>query len=277
MAIDYLLPAPLLAPFVSIHCRVSGVGEPVMQTLPAMLANLHFRLAGRARYHFADGSVVDAPRAGLVTTTGAFRIEMSADFAMIGTGLLPLGWETFVGASAAGFGDGVVEAAGLWSPALVDTTWHALGDAFATTGWGVPLDRMLLALPARRARADRIGAVDAWLEGPGALSVDMLAAALDLSARQTMRVTLDAYGFAPKALALRYRALRAASTLAVGGAPAMAVAAEGYTDQSHMIRDFHRVIGWTPAAFCRAPNALAAASMAGRWRAGARRPLTMWS
>ena len=53
---------------------------------------------------------------------------------------------------------------------------------------------------------------------------------------------------------------------------AMAVASQAYADQSHMIRDFYRFVGWTPATFLREHQNIAAATLLGRRMAGRRSP-----
>ena len=58
---------------------------------------------------------------------------------------------------------------------------------------------------------------------------------------------------------------------------AMAVASQAYADQSHMIRDFYRFVGWAPATFLREHQNIAAATLLGRRMAGAVRPLVLWS
>lgn len=88
------------------------------------------------------------------------------------------------------------------------------------------------------------------------------------------RIALEYYGAPPKILAMKYRALRLAAEMCQGGG--LGETLQAYADQSHMIRDFRRFVGWTPAAFQRDHN-LAAATLSGRRRAGAARPLVLWS
>jgi len=102
------------------------------------------------------------------------------------------------------------------------------------------------------------GAVRTLLAGDGCVSVDALAGACGLSARQLERRFLDAVGLGPKRLAriLRFqrvfRAVAAEPALdsAAGQRPNWAVVAVdcGYYDQAHLIRDFHAFAGEAPAA-----------------------------
>ncbi|UZW57987.1 hypothetical protein NUH86_22160 (plasmid) [Sphingobium sp. JS3065] len=52
---------------------------------------------------------------------------------------------------------------------------------------------------------------------------------------------------------------------------------ESFADQSHLIRDFRRFVGWTPTAFARDRRNIAYATLEGRSRAGAVRPLSLLS
>ena len=76
---------------------------------------------------------------------------------------------------------------------------------------------------------------------------------------------------------MKYRALRTAALMCRRDGAAMAVASQAYADQSHMIRDFYRFVGWTPATFLREHQNIAAATLLGRRMAGAVRPLVLWS
>jgi AraC-like DNA-binding protein len=91
------------------------------------------------------------------------------------------------------------------------------------------------------------------------------------------RLTLDCYGASPKTLAMKYRALRTATVLCQGNSADTDAAMRAYADQAHMIRDFRRFVGWTPAAFLRDQHNIAAATLTGRRKAGATRPLVLWS
>ena len=76
---------------------------------------------------------------------------------------------------------------------------------------------------------------------------------------------------------MKYRALRTAALMCRSDSAGMTDALPDYADQSHMIRDFRRFVGWTPAAFLREHQNIAAATLSGRRKAGAVRPLVLWS
>jgi AraC-like DNA-binding protein len=279
MILDYLAPTPGWAAAVSVYGHLHSVAEPSVQCIPALLPNVHFRLAGEAVYRFADGRVRPAPRVALMGATGAaFTMEVSAGYEMVCLGFLPDGWRRVVGVPAGLLADEVVDAATVWPSAALDRLWHALGEARRFADRRARIESFLAARADERAVEDgREALVRRWLEQPGRLQLDVLAAELAVSARQLERLTLDLYGASPKALAMKYRALRAAGALAVRGEEALPAALADYADQSHLIRDFRRFVGCTPGRFLRERQAMAQATMRGRWAAGVRSPLALLS
>jgi AraC-like DNA-binding protein len=280
MRIDYLAPTPGWAPAISVFGHIHSVAAPSEEVVPALLPNLHLRLAGEACYRFGDGRQRPAPRAALVgATNAAFGLAVGPGYEMLCIGFLPEGWRTVVDVPAGLLADDVLDAGAVWPAGEVDALWHAVGEARDMIARRALVERFL----ARRwregalDRARRGAAVQAWLERPGALVLDDLARALDLSVRQAERLTGELYGASPKLLAMKYRALRAAGTLAVHGADALPRAMADHTDQSHLIRDFRRFLGCTPGGFLRERQAIAHATMHGRWAAGVRSPLALLS
>ena len=57
----------------------------------------------------------------------------------------------------------------------------------------------------------------------------------------------------------------------------MAVASQAYADQSHMIRDFYRFVGWAPGDLLARTPEYRRGNLLGRRMAGAVRPLVLWS
>lgn len=278
MRLDYRLPCAALQPLLTMHAFVGGVARPVCETLPAMLPNLHVRLAGSCTYTFADGRAFAAPKVTLIgPTTASYSAALGPGLAMIATGLLPAGWMALAGLPAGEACDMAIDGAALWGEAAVERLCDSLSDAPGEAMRQARLETFLsLRLPACAA-PPRIAVIDRWLERSPSLDLDALCRALGIGPRQLRRLTLDAYGAPPKTLAMKYRCLRAAAALATGGSGALHDALAGFADQAHLTRDFRRFIGWTPAAFARERQCAAAATMLGRHRAGALRPLALLS
>jgi AraC-like DNA-binding protein len=280
MDLQYRMPTRVLLNAVSIVGQVSGLGGAVSDVVPALLPNLHIRLRGSSRYKFGAGPWLAAPSVALIgPTSAAFRVEMSADFEMACVGLLPEGWRACVGLPCGDLADAMIDAATVWPASAIASLLDACIAARGFAERQAIVESFLLG--AVRSRPDRdagrIGAIRQWLECPGAISLDALPGHVGLCPRQVARLTLSAYGASPKTLAMKYRALRAAGALTVRGRAGLADATDSYADQSHLIRDFHRFIGWTPGRFLAERQPLARATMLGRYNAGARSYLVLCS
>jgi len=84
----------------------------------------------------------------------------------------------------------------------------------------------------------------------GCVSVDQLAGQAGLSARQFRRLCLEQAGLTPKFLAqvLRFRHAQSRAGAHPGGFAGLALDC-GYYDQAHLINEFRRFSGRTPAGF----------------------------
>jgi len=285
MRLDYYPPTPRLRPLLTMHAVVHGVDCPRMEVLPAMLPNLHIRLAGDCSYQFGDAPPVPAPPVALIgPTRTAYRMAFGPGLCLLTIGLLPAGWQSLVRVPGDECADRLFAADGLWGAAAVDrllAQLHGLPLDGRHTGAVEAFVSAALAAPGPQ-RLQQLQSVDHWLEGSASLSLDELSAHLGVGARQLRRITEESHGMSPKILAMKYRALRLAAALS-RQRPATAPEHEAeqalllYTDQSHAIRDFQRFVGWTPAAFGNEPRGTARATLAGRLRAGAHRPLALLS
>lgn len=118
---------------------------------------------------------------------------------------------------------------------------------------GLLLDRHATIAPSREAGADVAQVRNRLADDP--LDVPPLgdmAAMAGLSKYQLLRRFQKAYGVTPHAWLLQQRAERARGLIRGGSALALAAAASGFADQSHMTRIFVRQFGFTPGAWKRA-------------------------
>ncbi len=278
MRLDYQLPSTPLRPFVTVHAFVGEVDAPATEVLPAMLPNLHLRLAGHSRYGFGHAPARPAPRVALVgPTSEAYRIELEPGLEMLCLGLLPAGWSALLGAPAHDYADRLFDGAELWGATAVEQLCDMLAADRDQASRIRTLERFLSLRMRPRAAMQPLAAIDHWLEFSPDLSLDALAASLDVGSRHLRRLTLEHYGASPKTLAMKYRALRAAADMASRGTTAMEQALALFADQAHLTRDFRRFVGWTPVAFMRQRQNVAAYTLAGRRQAGASRPLSLLS
>lgn len=280
MRLDYFPPSPPLQPLLTMHAVVHAVDRPHLAVLPAMLPNLHIRLSGHCSYCFAGGAPVVAPPVALIgPTRSAYRMAFGPGFRMLSIGLLPAGWLSLVRVPGHECADRLIAGDDLWGASAVDRLLAQLhGQPLDGRHTGVIEAFVAAACTAPGSlRLQQLHTVDRWIEGSASLSLDELAARLGVGARQARRITEESHGLSPKALAMKYRALRTAAALSQRDGADVAQALLLYADQSHAIRDFQRFIGWTPAAFGDAPRSIARATLAGRRRAGAHRPLALLS
>lgn len=278
MQLVYFMPTGGMRNHLTTHAVVTDVAAARVEVLPAMLPNIYIRLAGRSSFIFADGKGIEGPPVSLVgPTANAYGITLGAGCLMAVVGLLPLGWAGLMGVPGVECVDSVLDGADIWGGPAVSRLIERLSDT-ALDGNHVGLVEtflMQMVTGAPRPLLRQMAVIDHWLEHSSSLSLDDLCAELEVGARQMRRITIDGYGLSPKTLAMKYRALRMAALMCQGGG--LDAAAHVYADQSHMIRDFRRFIGSTPAAFIRDPHNIAAATIKGRQQAGATRPLVLLS
>lgn len=282
MRLDYRIPMPLLRPYLTVYAFIENSGARIFETIPAMLPNLHIRIAGETTYHFHDRAPVCAPRVSLIgATTRCYGFEASPDAKFITIGFLPLGWLTLFRLPAFEVVDGVVDGGAVWDRALVDELCCQILQCSNDRERQAVLEGFLLGQLGRATACpltDTAAAIDDWLERSSDLSLDPLMEQLDVGARHLRRLTLQTHGMSPKRLAMKYRTLRAAAAYVTSDAQDLETQATLlFSDQSHLIRDFRQFVGWTPGAFTGASMNLAAATLQGRRRAGVARPLALLS
>ncbi|MFI7241288.1 DUF6597 domain-containing transcriptional factor [Streptomyces qinglanensis] len=201
------------------------------------------------------------PATGLVSGvgTGVFSTELKSVGRVVGAQFRPGGFRPFLPAPR--------------SLAQFTGKRLALDEAFGPAGAVLP-DRVLE--PERE--GERVAALDAFLlslrpaADPAAeqamalahrvrtdrsvLRVEHLAAAAGLSMRSLQRLFAAYVGVTPKWTILRYRVHEAMERATGPGTDWARLAAElGYSDQSHLIREFTAAVGVSPAAYARAAAA----------------------
>ena len=247
--LDYAVPADDLAPYVTLFYRFEA-DVPLFEDLErADHAQLRFRLSpGRASYRFETGCErVAPPRHFLGATRGVTLTRAEGPVLVFGMGITPCGWASILGLDASSGAARLIDADAVLGPAAkrVAAELAEAGDVHAMVRAVEPL------LRARVARSDRevagfCRAVDNWLsDAPSPALCDLLAAT-GLTLRQAERRCKQLYGAPPKVLARKYRALRAATAIAAHDAFSDVVLAEGFYDQSHLIRELKQFTGRTP-------------------------------
>ncbi len=261
MALDYVVPSPALAPYVTLFYLFRYDLPGFDQIERADHAQLRFQMTpSPAFYQFADGKQVGAAQNHFVgPTSGAVRTCVDGPIRTFGLGLTPAGWEVLTGIDAHTALNRVFDAADRLGLAAAD-----IAAAFATC---TTAEEMAAIAEARLGAMIGVGhpatlrfvrAVDAWLCDADSPEIDDLVDATGLSRRQVERRCNALYGAPPKLLARKYRALRAAVALADGAEPP-----DAFYDQSHMIREIKQFTGLTPRKM-RDPGMLAKLTIAQR-------------
>lgn len=262
LELDFVVPPPDLRPFVGLFYRFRAPGPYFDDVERAGHAQLRFRLAGTGAYQFADGTRQDAPPFHVVgPTTGPTRLIATGSLWAFGLGLTPAGWAALIGTDASAMANRCIDATELFGDAVAETAipLRACPCAASMVEAAAPLLRRLFG-QGHGGTLDFVRAVDAWLAGSPSPALTVLEAATGLSRRQVERRCNALYGAPPKLLARKYRALRAAVAMASGEEPA----ADGFYDQSHMIREVKQFTGLTPRRMRDEPGVLAQLTIARR-------------
>lgn len=254
--VDYIDPPEALAPFVTTlyHFRCD---EPYIRDIqPAAVGNLCLFPYGTGEMQFAQGHRDPNHAIGLMTPLSrATPIGVKGPFHAFGAALSPLGWAALTGLHAGQHRDRLLPAGQVLGPAIEE-----LGESLITAyrqgtmkGRECALalgDFIALNLkPINPRHLELIAATARWLGASFNPEVTELSGVAGYSERQVQRLVERYFGLPPRALARKYRALRAAALLS---APQVSLEeeaeiAEAFFDQSHMIREITHFVGRTPA------------------------------
>ena len=249
--LEYLLPPPELSELATFFYEFRTFVDGCEEVDRATNAQLRFTLKGQTSIQFGDGPITLLPRIYVLgQTTERVTLFSHGLVEVIGIGILPTGWAALVPIDAALAINQVIDAEALFGGGLAEAWQQMLSLAsFA------PRSAVFAALLQRLKHdvdpfaREFIQAVDRWLAA--SLSPDLadLAAATQLSASQVDRNCKRFFGLPPKMLARKYRALRAAVQLAKGQAELGDLVDQGFSDQSHLIREIKHFTGLTPKRF----------------------------
>jgi len=256
IAIDYIAPGPALSPYVTTlyHFRCD---EPVIRDIqPAAIGNLCLFPHGTGEMHFADGNRDPNHPVGLMTPLSrATPIVVEGPFHAFGAALTPIGWAALTGLHAGQHRDRLLKASTVLGPEI-DSLGARLLTAYRSGTMTGPECALAIgtfiearARPINPRHLELIGATGRWLSASFNPEVGELSGVAGYSARQVQRLVERYYGLTPRALARKYRALRAAALLS---APELSMAdeaaiSEAFFDQPHMIREITHFVGRTPA------------------------------
>jgi AraC-like DNA-binding protein len=240
-------PAPDLAPYVEHFWTVAwDVAAPeTHEVLPHPSVQLVLE-AGRSRL------------AGV--HRGRFVARLEGRGRVLGTKFRPGGFRPFLGgavASLTGRTVGLTEIFGARAHGL-EARALAVADRDPVAAFQEVQSFLRACAPARDPSGDLAARITERAAADREVKrVEELADAFGLTVRGLQRLFAEYVGVSPKWVIQRYRLHEAAERIAAGEtAPGAELALElGYADQAHFIRDFRRLVGWTPAAYARAVRA----------------------
>ena len=251
---ELIAPSEAAAPLVTTFFRLRCDDSFIRDVQPSSIGILAIMARGSGVLRFIDGRADHSYPVSLVTPTSAaatFVVEGPWD--VFGAMLSPVGWASLTGRPAKTERDRLRAAADLLPPALVASAMNVLAQ------WGElsneeMRDKLSDAVaaagsPLREPHVRFIRAVNEWLSVSMSPDVARLTSLTELSARQVQRLSERYFGLTPKALARKYRALRAAVILSRPdlSTEEQAAVQEHFYDQSHMIREIRLFSGRTPA------------------------------
>lgn len=222
---------------------------------PGALGQLVLMPCGEGKsFHRDDGALVSGPAIMFAGFETAAPFVMKGPWHAIGASLSPLGWAALTKRSAKDYFDRFLDPEPILGPDI-GVFAHATNAAYrsgvlsgkracdALAQWIAP---RLNQLP--RDHEILIEKAFEWLGSSLSPDVDTLFSSLEYSRRQAERLVMRYFGLSPRALARKYRAVRAASLLAQPELTdeAEAEIAGAFYDQPHMIREIRRYCGYTP-------------------------------
>ena len=248
VSLRYFAPAEDVRDLVSVYYLFEVEHPRFADNERAAIAQLRFLLEGTADLSFADGKTYPGKDSMLVgPSTGAMHFDLHGPFRMFGVGLLPAGWSALTPKSAADFTDKAVPANKIFTDEI-DKSLKLLRECDDADGMTDLANRVFRGLRNRvKPEVEQFTKmVDEWLSSEPSPPVSGLMARSDQSSRQVLRTVNKLYGMAPKYLARKYRALRAARAYAEQNEDELLALEDAFYDQSHMTREIKFFAGTTP-------------------------------
>ena len=239
---DHLMPSPDLAPYVAVAWSMHWTLEDGQSCTVPVLPNPCVQLA-----------VKDGEAAVVGVVTGAFSATFTGTSFAFGLRFRPCGFQPFVREPASAYTDRQVPVTQLL-PEMQPFAIRALAAERSSEGLLQLFEGELRKrLPSKtdHARSEVEMLVSELERNPNVLSVEDAARMHGVSARTLQRLFRKYVGVTPKWIIRRYRLKEAAARAQAGEAHDWAEVAQqlGYYDQSHLINDFKRMLGRTPAEF----------------------------
>lgn len=254
--LTYYDPPTWLERYILVLFEARFFSERVEGVHPAALGVLQLTVRGRVSVNFGEREDV-AEECPILFNAFEVATPYRAEGPIwcLGASLTPYGWAALTQASLKEYGNRVIHANTLLGNEVDrlndDLAYMRLSNESSAEECCLKLanwiGQRLSPIPA--AHEEVIDRTLAWLGSSLNPSMEELFQDSDYSRRQDERIVQRYFGFAPKGLSRKFRAIRAANLLAQTtlSDEAEAEIACAFVDQSHMIREIRRFCGYTPA------------------------------
>lgn len=251
------LPDPGLRDCISSYYSLEVGGAAIDDRLHPEWANIRFAIRGDWTWSLTGG-LDPSPKATLFGPTGkSARTTGSPGALLFGIGLLPMGWARLVQVPAHLFANRMVPLSELWGD-RADRLHRSLAGDPDDIQRVQRLDELLLRLLAEAPPAEpHLAAIHHVLVSGDIATVSDFAAEVGVTQRTLERLCPKLFGFAPKPLLRRQRFLRTLDRVVHNpGRTLTELLEDGYTDQSHFVREFRAFMGLTPTAYFAEPRTM---------------------
>lgn len=179
------------------------------------------------------------------------HIQSSGDLEMIVAVFYPHTIGMFIGQSPLAFYNQEISGFDIGNKPLSSVAQEILESTTLSTGVQI-LESWLIRHIEMSVNTDRVGRAVAGLLSDPSLTVNELAESVCLSKKQFERIFSQEVGMFPKEYSRIVRFQRALYLIQSGESDYAGIAADcGYSDQSHLIREFKKMSGLTPRNICR--------------------------
>lgn len=241
--VAYWSPDPKLMPFVTGYHRYRvnmPPGTELRDVFFPSWATIRFSLDDPAPWSITRGTrTFQMPEMALDGPSSYAGYVRSTRGTTIGVGILPTGWARLIGGDASLYANRTVPLETVLADAV------DLRDALQAAPSPEPvLDAWLLARIAATPETDPlITRIYALIDDPAVTRIETIAEALAIPGRTLGGIMKRHFGFTPKVLLRRNRFLRALATALEEGGWSETLAAAGYWDRSHFLRDSNQFLG----------------------------------
>lgn len=249
----FQLPDDLAGCFSTVYCGRIALphGTALVDHLLPEWSNARFFFTGAPEARMlGDQKTVRSDFQITGPTSRPVRFEIGSS-RFFGFGMLPLGWQRFVGEPADEFADTLYEGRGSKGFAamvpLFDLLAAEIDDEARQFAAFCDFFRHLEPEPRDAARTSRI--YQAMLD-PHVIEVRALADASGLTVRTLERICKRHFGFAPRLLLRRQRLIRSLAAFMLAEGKSWTEVIDGhYHDQAHFVHEFHSFMGMSPSDY----------------------------